>query len=354
MTKSPEQIRNKFHAPSENYQRFTEDQAIDGKGWVWTKDKVLSHYVTLTDRMVGILDGSSPQKVISIDDDGNYNSFNAEQGDWKPQEVLYLAKSAAPVEALVDAMWEQMAAEGAEKPHGDMLAIDRRDFLSYMGVTNPYDQDDSTSKKIDISKIPQELISRIRAYFVEGDIDMDNWQEDVWSKPTRLDGRNVLVVDEVKNSGATMEIAMKMIKAAVPEADIKGTYFWDKTNSVPIWYPPKKPGKTGPVGGRLVAPPDPKWWDKMPEGAEKKRRKLAAFVLPTPFHNTETMEPVRDLMSDQLAQDIAYMTYDYADGKILNNPIDRSDDEWAEALAKQGITPEDLRQFNDKGGFGKP
>ena len=30
--------------------------------------------------------------------------FNAEQGDWKPQEVLYLAKSAAPVEALVDAM----------------------------------------------------------------------------------------------------------------------------------------------------------------------------------------------------------------------------------------------------------
>lgn len=351
MSKSHEQLKQRFQAPKENYQRFTDEQRVGGESRVWTQDKVLSHYVSLTDRMVGIMDGSSPQDVMSINDDREY-SRRTEQGDWKPEEVVYLAKSAAPVEALVDAMWDQLAESGAVQPRGDMLAIDRRDFLSYMGVTNPYDQDDATPKIIDISKVPQELIARIRAYFVEGDIDMGNWQEDVWSKPTRLDGKNVLVVDEVKNSGATMEIAMRLIKEAVPEADLRGAYFWDKTDSVPIWYPKKEPGKTGPVGGRLVAPPDPRWWDKMPDGPEKKRRKLAAFVLPTPFHNLDTMEPVRDQLSDQLAQDIAYMTYDYAEGKILNNPTTR-DDSWDEALAKQDLTLQDMVNFQKGGGFGK-
>ncbi len=339
-----------FHAPPENYLRFTEEQAIDGKSFVWSKDKVLSHYVSLTDRMVGILDGSAPQKLYHIEEDGEYN-WNFEQSKWTPDDVVWLAKSAVPVSELVSAFWEQLAEKDMPKPRDEYLAIDRRDYLGYMGVTDPYDQDDNVRKEIDISKVPQELVSRIRAYFVEGDIDIDNWEEDVWNKPTRLDGKNVLIVDEVQNSGATLEIAIRLIKAAIPEADIAGTYFWDRRDSVPIWYPKKRPGKPAPGYGRMVASPNPEWWNQFPDTPENAKRKLAAFVLPTPFHHRETLVPYRDQLSDQLAQDIAYMTYDYANGNILNRPLSRDDDGWDMVLAKQGLTPEDIAAWNEKGGF---
>lgn len=351
--KSHHEINEQFHAPAENYQIINDKQKLAG-GERWTNDEVLSEYRTLTDRMIAILDGSAPQGLSHIEENGRkINAYRHPEKNWAPDNVVWLAKSAVPVSALVDAFWEQDAHKDAVKPRDEYLKIDRRDYLGFMGYDNPYDQDSNETKTIDVDKIPSEFISRLRAYFVEGDIDMDNWEEDVWNKPTRLDGKRILVVDEVKNSGASLEVAMKMIKRAIPKADVSGTYFWAKEGSVPIWYPPKAPGESAPDYGRMVSDPNPEWWDQFPDDRENRKRKLAAFILPTPFHDRKTLQPKRDEMSDMLAQDIAYMTYDAADRKILNKAATREDDDWERILTEQGLSPEEFIAWKKAGGFKK-
>jgi len=167
------------------------------------QDRFLAEYIKRTDRLIGIIDGSIPW-------------FDSQTKEKLPliEGVIFLDKSARPISWLVRAFWSLLS-NGSKIPHFDYLNIDREDWLAKFG-REPNQYGDANIGKLDISKIPQEDIDRLRAYFsVDKGITENNLGE-VWNSPTRIDGKHVLIVDEMSSSGNTLEIARLLLKRAVP------------------------------------------------------------------------------------------------------------------------------------------
>ena len=343
------ELDEKFKTVDENYINLTSDKfGVFGKGGVFSSDYVRHLMVQDADRLVAILDGTIPERE-------RISGFEAEEAP-APDIVIALDKSGRPLKAVAETFWESRAKKGVEMPEFDFLNIDRIDWLQRMGYS--YEEaDDSTQKQIDMSKVSHEEISRLRAYFVEGELSEDNWQEEVWQLPTRLDDKEVLILDEVKNSGATLEIAAKLIQAAAPKAKISGDYFWTERTyhtigdesqwaTVPPWY------KRDSDMGRGIGDIDPSYYHRLYEKEktqENLKKKIAAFAISAPHHNPETLESVRDEEYDALVQDLAYLTYE-------KHPwfphVDREDDSWDIALDKMaedlGVTVEELMQYRNQ------
>lgn len=83
---------------------------------------------------------------------------------------------------------------------------------------------------------------------------------------TWLDGRRVLVVDEVYNTGDTLRIAQGLFQRAFPEADIRGDHWMTpgtkidragnrRTAEVPVWY--RADTWTGRLVGNRMDPDNP-------------------------------------------------------------------------------------------------
>ncbi len=343
-----DEMREQFSAPPENYNTINENQIVGSRRQVWDGDYTRERHLGDTDRMIGILDGSIKSRKI-IDPTEKEKSLE------KPDVVIALDKSARPAVEMMDAFWEQLAQEGAEQPEFDFLNIDRMDWLPKMGYSAS-DAESSAKKNIDIEKISPVEIARIRAYFTEGELSEDNWQDEVWKLPTRLDGKNVMVLDEVENSGATLRLARELIKKAVPEAVVTGDVFWTELThkvvggnpqwaTAPVWY------DRSTVAGRGIGDIAPAYYDHKYDqdpNQENLRRKIAGFVLSAPFHNPKTFEEMTDPEWLKLKQDIAYMTYDYADGKILRMPDADRDDGWEEAIEAQGVSVPDYVGYINK------
>lgn len=339
----PEDVRTGY------YEVLTDEQKVKTRTKVWDSDYVRQKYLTSLDGIIGRLDGSIGERDVLDPDD-------PERSKEAPDTVIWLDKSARPVSWMNDALWDQIAEEGAVKPSDEFLNIDRRNWLSKMGYSHD-DARDSIRKKIDIDKIPQTEIARIRAIFTVGALDRDNWEADVWNKATRLDGKNVLICDETKNSGATLQIAVELLKRAIPEATFSGAYFWEDVNhvvvgnhrvqgTVPIWYPGEMPdGRQKTEYGRGVGDVSQAYHEQLPDTDENFKRKLGWAVLSTPHHDKRTYELKPDPDADRLRQDIAFMSYDLADGKLAYRPsIARSDDDYDDKLeryAKQHDIPVD-------------
>ena len=311
--------------------------AVFGETGRWDDEYVRFRHIQDTDRMVAILDGTIEKRAIEDPD-------NPERSHQAPDRVIALDKSGRPLKDLAAAFWDLCAKEDSTMPPFDFLNIDRMDWLQRMGYTAA-EAESSASKTLDMNAVSQEDIARIRAYFTEGDLPEENWQQAVWDMPTRLDGQNILVLDEVKNSGATLEVATKLIKAAVPEATVSGDYFWtDKTQrtvgydqaesqygTVPIWY------NRDSVWGRGVGDVDPAYYAHQYEQdptSDRRKALLAAFVLSAPHHDKETFTLQVDEAYEQLTRDIRRMALHYQGGDLPVIPSpDRPDDNWDERMA---------------------
>lgn len=326
------ELSERLSGADENYELLRSEKFKVGKEYaVWSSELVRARHMHDTDRIIGMLDGSIEERVISDPD-------NYERSHEVPDVVIPLDKSGRPIKDLVEAFWEFNAKDGAELPEFDFLNIDRIDWLARMGYSAT-EADQSTKKTLDMSKISHEEISRIRAYFTEGDLTEENWQEEVWQLPTRLDGKKILVLDEVKNSGATLEIATKLIKTAIPEAVISGDYYWTDSShdavgstnaqtqwkTVPKWYDGTN------SFGRGIGDTSPAWHEKQYEenpSQQNLKNKIASFVLSAPHHDRHTFAPVDDVLYKKLVQDIAFMSYDYP---VLPPHQDR-DEGWKERI----------------------
>ncbi len=162
----------------------------------------------------------------------------------KPDYVIFLDKSARPVAWLVKELWPILAREpGTEfdedqipaMPQMKFLNIDREQWQATVG--------DYQSEGIDVSKIPQHMVDDLRAIFATKLVDEDSNANDT---STIFDGKNILVVDEVGVTGATLSIARGVIKRAFPDANIDGHHWMSpqiietkgaKMNlDVPVWY----------------------------------------------------------------------------------------------------------------------
>ena len=337
------ELRQEFHSEPANYNLLRGDvQAVRGRNRVWDDDFTREKYIQATDNMIGMLDGSITEREI-------YDPDNKERSQQAPDTVIWLDKSARPVSWFVDAYWERFADPEATRPTDEFLNIDRVNWFMRQGHSKIDAETILGPDDFDINKVPAEDIARIRAIFTEGEIDMDNWQESVWELPTRLDGKNILIIDEVKNKGGTLAIAAQLIKKAFPDTTVSADYFWQagayalggsaenkQMESAPVWYD-KHDGM-----GRGVGDINKTWYRNLPDTPENRGRKLGWIALSAPHFNKKTFELIDDFKAKQLLQDIAFTTYD----PIYRRPSPERDIEQIEQiLAEQGTTLEDHRLY---------
>lgn len=323
---------------------------------VWDDDYVREQYVRETDGLIGRFDGS-----ITEPSPGDILDDRIPEGEPRiPDTALYLDKSARPVAWLVDALWEQMATPGAKKPNEEFLNIDRANWFTYLGHTIEDAENRLGRADFDIEKVNPDRIAAIRAYFSEGELTEENWKDEVWNLPTRLDGQHVFIVDEVMNQGGTLHIAAELLRRAIPEATFDGTYFWHtgrisidgrnadssglQMQSAPIWY--DKTRATGREVGDISQAFQEHQYKQNPN-QQTLRNKIAGFALSAPHHDPETYEVVEDNLAKKFKQDFAYLTYDLADGNVIHAPDPDRDyeNDYLPRFAKQGMTREESIVF---------
>ena len=200
----------------------------------WNINKTLSTYVGLTAEMIATIDGTT-------------NKTNNSEA-YKPADcVVYLDKSARPVSWLVNTFWDVFSK--AERPESKYLLIDRGDWFQradvdidagyYIKGTNELARSSDFVKNMD--NLPPDTYAKLRGLFIPEGI-KDTNPDEIMNTPTGLEGKNILVVDEVGHSGSTLGIAKALLEKALPEAaSIQTSYFWlpkdpNGKMSVPVWY----------------------------------------------------------------------------------------------------------------------
>ena len=349
------ELVDRLNEPDDNYQLLREGV----QGFLSDSDKlvidrkdtngILQMYVSVTDKMIGVADGSIAERDL-------VDPSNPERSSDQPDEIIFLDKSARPVSWFMDAFWEQFAKEDAKKPNFDFLNIDRTNWFMSQGHSREISERYLGPNDFDIDKVSDNDIAQIRALFVEGDLTEENWQNEVWNMPARLDNKNILVVDEVKNQGGTLSIAMQLLRRAIPSSVVSGEYFWEperrivnpqrqefQVDSVPVWY------DSNNVMGRGVGDVSKAYWDNLYDkdpNQENLKRKIGWAVLSAPHFDMETFELIDDKEAKTLQQDIAYLSYAVASGKVLRRPsLWRAHEDFNEIVKKQDVSIFEINQW---------
>lgn len=206
----------------------------------------LIHYVQDTALLISEIDGSlSEDRKEAVD------------------HVVYLDKSARPVSWLVNMFWTEFAVKDAQgktvkRPAHTYVNIDRSPWFRKVGINVSDDGRQKENGELatyndfinHAGNLTQRHLAEVRALFIKGGIE-DEDVGHIMESPTILDGKRVLIVDEVSRTGSTLNIAVHIFKLAFPEAaEIRSSYFWHPTEaplkvghenvltSLPVWYDP--------------------------------------------------------------------------------------------------------------------
>ncbi len=320
------------------YQELHAENPLDKK----ENQKLLSTYLQCTDGLIGKLDGTIPLTKQTIYSYNPNENITEETKDLPPpQTVLYLDKSGRPISWLVNELWEQLARQPGTKfednqipqaPSTKFINIDKEDWLRMMGVPKQHIQD-ATEQELDFSKINPQKITRIRALFSTYPITENNLEE-AWKHPTSLDGQHVMILDEVKSSGMTLEIAKRLLAMAIPEATFSGQYWATPPRKalnngmpvdgniqysiewVPVWYDAQT------ALGRGIGDREP-YWPEIIESQGKEATRLSRIgrnILSTPPHNPNSSKLEPDKKSIRIRQDFHTMAQSLKEGKLLYIP----------------------------------
>lgn len=376
MTTTHERVRDKHHTPFDTFSKVPRErlkqiqewyakgasgmefinghyQNVEGNPDGWNDAFVVEKHVHHTDQMIGLLDGSITERTLP-------DGVNPEDAQPAPDTVIYLDKSGRPVSWLVDALWDQFSQPGTQKPATEFLNIDRTNWFTMLGKSHYDAANRSGPEDFDINQVPQEKIDSIRALFVEGELDVDGWQEQVWQMPATLDDQDILVVDEVKNRGGTLVIAQQVLQRAFPTARISADYFWStrrkgvtgadpgemQMESAPVWY--DKDSQYGRGIGDISAT----YWQEMyrrnPDDQENIRKLIGWFAISAPLHDKDTFEEIEDVRTDKIRRDIERIARGVARREIFHIPDGRRDDDDYDArIEQQGLTLADFVAYRD-------
>ena len=203
-------VKVQYDADSEDYDAASDSEDSSEFGYeILANPYERMEYVHLTDELISHMDGTV--------------------GD-KPDYVIFLDKSARPVNWMVRELWDSLAAKDRDgntqdRPQSLFVQIDARR--------------EAKGRRI-IDDTP-ETTANLRALFA---IDEPVEGTEMMEAPTILDGKKVLVVDEVRTSGDTIANAVRLLKKAYPSADIDD-FSWmkaptdaatDKETNSPRWY----------------------------------------------------------------------------------------------------------------------
>jgi hypothetical protein len=267
-----------------------------------------AHYVTLTDKLISVIEGD---------------------GGWRPDEVVFLDKSGRPVAWLVKALWPILAREPGtgyaagvvpRLPGLRMVNIDREQWWSITGA--------SETGLVDVGRVPRETVAGLRCVFLHR---CPSPGQDPFEVASWLDGRRVLIVDEVSNTGDTLRIARGLFAAAFPDADVRSEHWMTpgtvtekggltRAASVPVWY--RSDTWEGRLIGNRLDPANP--------AATWRGERGALFLSTRPRH--------RDARGVQLREEVGMLAADVAAGRLLAAPSTQRDD-WTERVrALYGFT----------------
>lgn len=293
---------------------------------------------------------------------GTIAKISGENGETPADHVIYLDKSARPVSWLVNEFWDDFT--DSEKPSESFLAIDRRRWFERMGIKLEKDEyikdaDGSShiagpsdvDKHFEVIKNDKELLARIRSLYIGNGIETEN-PDEIFRTPTVLDGKNLLIIDEVSRSGSTLYIAQLLLKAAIPELkSVNGHVFWSDNSTknnvtgetqmgfTPVWYP-QDPNDWR---GRGVKDINPAYFEeqysKNPT-PENRALKYGSIVLGEPLVDP-TEEPGQPSL--HLRKEIHQIHEDYRAGHILPELSSKMPEKIFDQLEKWGVKfiPED-------------
>lgn len=232
----------------------------------------------------------------------------------KIQHVVFLDKSARPVAWLVKSLWPTLGVDEEAKavslPEIRFANIDREQWGPVTG------RSEDKNGGVDLSRIHPDAIHDLQRLF--GGLSSDG--HDIGSTRTQFDGATVAIVDEVKASGDTLEIATGLFELAFPEGRFKGLYWMPpvvktrpggaRVNSeVPVWY------NDYDQHGRLVADRNL----KRSLASHSIRQQIGAMYLSTTF-------PYKDDQGELLRNEMQQLASEVADGLIPVTPsAERSD-----------------------------
>ena len=217
-------------------------------------NETLINYLQDTARLISEIDGSLENK--------------------EPYDhIVYLDKSARPVSWLVNLFWGDFAyitetGNQLERPNHSYINIDRAPWFRNVGIEVTDDGRQTSDGELatywdfanNLENLSYRHLAGIRALYIDGGIEKEDtdW---IMNQPSILDGKRVLIVDEVSRTGSTLKIAERLFEMAFPDVgEVVGTYFWhpheaglmlgneNVLTSLPIWYDPNTYSGRG-IGG---------------------------------------------------------------------------------------------------------
>lgn len=250
--------------------------------------------------------------------------------------LLFLDKSGRPVAWLLRALWSVLArTPGTEYQDGrvprmpsmSFANIDREQWWDVTGA--------SETGVVDVDRVPEWTVAGLRAAYA---LRRPSRLDSIWAAPTFLDGRHVVVVDEVSNTGDTLRIATGLVARAFPDTVVDGAHWMTpgsvvdsrsgqrRTASVPIWY--RSDTSAGRLVGNRLAPGVGTSW----------RGQVGAEFL-------STVPPERDARGLRLRAEVARLAVDLSSGVLLARPASaRGDDDMEQRIRLMyGYT--DVREF---------
>ena len=349
-TEREQSLEERFKLNPADFPLLSRQENAEGKQM--SIDQTAEKYVSSTAQLIAEIDGSSEDM----------------EADKKPDYVIYLDKSARPVSWFVNVFWDTLAQRDPENPEKPVkrpphsfLNIDRVNWFRRIGkeidVAGNGRRDDGSFGRLGWSDFEPDRVSRedlasIRALFIKDGIETEDATK-IFEQATVLDGKNLLIVDEVKNSGSTLSIAMFLLKSAIPELkSVDGAYFWQdggtrmvgdeiQMGSVPVWYDARTPYGRGI--GDVNEAYHAEVYQQFPN-AKTRARKMGAFVIGSPIGVDEKAR--------ELTREIKKLESEYREGHILfAPPLNYSFERTVQELNRQGFYQDQNGRFSTYADF---
>lgn len=300
-----------------------------------TGDQLRTEYVRLTDNLIHqMTDG-----VMVTDPE------TGEHTKQIPDAVVWLDKSARPLAWLTKDLWATMAADEEgnvpEMPDFYFANIDREQWVNTV--------DAEGTGAVNVDHIDPSIIRSLRSIYVDPVDKKDGITNSIDSAPAALDGKTILIIDEVKSSGRTLTYAKNFYGAAFPTAKIATSYWMsgmvrkgsaEGNADLPIWY------KDSTDLGRGISNRNATRSQKSLSSTQR----LGGWFLSTPIMDnyptvdSETGDIIlgdtrplreRDPASWQLRRELGQLATDAANGNMLVVPSFERDMDQADAMAER-------------------
>lgn len=268
-----------------------------------SQDEFLERYVGLTDEMISAIEN------FDIDEDGN-----PVPADY----VIFLDKSARPLAWMTRELWPHLAnkaEDGTPDPMPEMrfLNIDRLPWRIDPAV-------EISTHPSNFREPSEADIRGLRAIFAPPN------KKATDTSP--LDGKRILIIDEVSDSGDTMLVSTKLVERAFPTSKIKGHNWMDDYRvgpqgekivlDVPVWYESEEQTGRG-VMGQLTdnSPLANKKSNLLPESHQFLSTRPS---LPEVSSDGEIMVTSVDKRALALRRDAAKLAVKFASGDLVPIP----------------------------------